>query len=129
MKFCLSLKCIYKVKIFLQLPIFYRETDSGSDMNKHEMIEELSRRCGLNLSETQELFDATVTVLQETLIDDKGLTVPGFGTFENRTREAHRFFNLVSKEFSVSPKKVAITFHASSELKNRLYTLKGINER
>ena len=90
-------------------------------MNKHDITHKLAKRCGLNEHESQVLFDATFTVLTETLSQNKSLTVADFGTFENHLRRPHRYFDLFRKKFMVTSKKLAVTFRPSQSLKENLH--------
>ena len=92
-------------------------------MNKHELTHELAQRCGLSEVESQQLFDATFTVLTETLSENQSVTIPDFGTFENHLRRPHKYFDLFRKRFMVTSKKLSVAFRPAHSFKEILHDL------
>lgn len=86
-------------------------------MNKSEFISAIGNRTLKKDSEIKLIIEAAVTILTETLSSGESLTIPGFGTFEVRERQATTARNPRTGEaVEVAAKKVP-AFKAARNLK------------
>ena len=89
-------------------------------MTKQDLAEITAQKCGLKVSESKELMDATFNVLEGYLSVEQGVTIPHFGTFDVRMRKGHRFFNFIRAKIMFAPRKLSIFFHPSKEYKEKI---------
>ncbi|MCW8837619.1 MAG: HU family DNA-binding protein [Thiovulaceae bacterium] len=89
-------------------------------MTKKELINVAAEKSSLTQTESKELLDATIDVIEGYLSRKKSLTIPHFGTFDIRKSKEHRFFNLAKSKIMMAPQKYSIFFHISSEYKDKL---------
>ena len=57
-------------------------------MNKSDLIEAIANSTGSNKAEAQRSLEATLGAITSTLQSGEKVTIPGFGTFEVRHRNA-----------------------------------------
>ena len=79
-------------------------------MNKHELVVESAKRCGLNQTEAKTLMEATFDTLASILGKEDSLTVQNFGTFSVKFRKSHRFYNPFRSKMMIAPKKLSVSF-------------------
>ena len=57
-------------------------------MNKAQLIEKLAEKTKLSKSQTEELLDATLEIIQKTVAKGDDVKLVGFGTFSKLARKA-----------------------------------------
>lgn len=89
-------------------------------MTKRELIKISADKSSLTQTQSKELLDATIDVIEGYLTTKKSLTIPHFGTFDVRKSKGHFFYNLIKSSIMMAPPKYSIFFHISSEYKDKL---------
>jgi len=89
-------------------------------MTKKELINLAAEKSSLTQTQSKELLDATVYVLEDYLSTKGSVTIPHFGTFDVRKSKEHRFFNIAKAKIMMAPQKYSIFFHISAEYKEKL---------
>jgi len=89
-------------------------------MNTAEINKILSARLGKRQKETRDILDTAIAVIENTLVSDKHLTIPGLGTFGTKIRAARNAFNPALKKIVQLPASRAVFFHSSSGLKHKI---------
>jgi len=97
-------------------------------MNKKELVSQVAKRAGLSQNKCRGAINAlfgtghTPGVIEEALHAGDKLVIPGFGTFDTRTRTAFQGSNPVTGEKIEVPSKTYACFKAGKNLKARLAT-------
>ena len=85
-------------------------------MNKTELANSIAKETGLSKSKSNDVINAFVTAVTESLAKGEKVTLVGFGTFTTSQREARKGRNPKTGEIiNISAKTVA-RFKAGSEL-------------
>ena len=87
-------------------------------MNKTEMAERLAARTGLSKSAARDAVDGVFSVVAEALADGEEVRLPGFGTFDTRSRPARTGRNPRTGEAVAIPASSSPTFKAGKTLKD-----------
>jgi DNA-binding protein HU-beta len=91
-------------------------------MNKTTLVETLANKANVSKKQTEDLLDALVQTIMDTIKTGGEVTLTGFGTFSARVRKGREGINPRTKEaITVRPTKV-VKFKAGKVLKE---TLKG----
>lgn len=91
-------------------------------MNKSELIERLSERCGISLIQAEEVVTLVVTRMRDTMARGGRIEIRGFGSFVVKEYQAYQGRNPKTGEaISVPPKKLPF-FKVGKELKERVDT-------
>lgn len=89
-------------------------------MTTKELINHISSKSGMTKVHTEELLNATVAVLQKELLDGKSVQLPNFGTLEMKLKNAREIVHPTTKQRTLVPEKMQLTFKASSSIKEQL---------
>ena len=85
-------------------------------MNKADLVNSISEKTGLTKSKTNEVVDAFVSSITESLKNGEKVTLVGFGTFATTKKEARKGRNPKTGESIDIPSKTVAKFKAGSEL-------------
>ena len=85
-------------------------------MNKTDLVNSISEKTGLTKSKTNEVVDAFVSSITESLKNGEKVTLVGFGTFATTKKEARKGRNPKTGETIEIPSKTVSKFKAGSEL-------------
>lgn len=89
-------------------------------MNKSELISAISVESGLTNANAKSALEATIKVIQDTLIKGDKIQLVGFGTFKVSERAARKGRNpRTGEEIDIAASKVA-TFSCGSDFKDKL---------
>lgn len=86
-------------------------------MNKSELVDALSRATELSKRAAGEALDAVLGIIQSTVASNEKVTIPGFGTFELRSRAARMARNPQTGATIKVPATKAPAFKAGAEFK------------
>jgi len=89
-------------------------------MNKAELAEEVSGKTGLTRKVTQNVIDAVIETIGDTLSGGEKVTLVGFGTFQVASRKARRGVNPQTKEIIQIPAKKVPKFVPGKTLKEKI---------
>ena len=85
-------------------------------MNKTDLVNSIAKQTGLSKSKSNEVIDALVDAVTESLSNGEKVTLVGFGTFTTSERAARKGRNPKTGEvINISAKRVA-RFKAGSDL-------------
>lgn len=87
-------------------------------MNKAELIDAVASETGANRSAASDAVDAVLASIQKSLVNGDKVTLPGFGTFEVRSRAARTGRNPQTGEAIQVKASKAPAFKAGAGLKN-----------
>lgn len=87
-------------------------------MNKNELITSASEISGISKKTTEEVVKATLTAIETALQNGEKVKIPGFGTFEIRSRSARVGKNPQTGEKVEIPASKAPVFKAGKALKD-----------
>ena len=85
-------------------------------MNKADLVNSLSEKTGLTKTKSNEVVDAIVSTITESLRNGEKVTLVGFGTFTTSKKEARKGRNPKTGETLEIPAKTVAKFKAGSEL-------------
>ena len=85
-------------------------------MNKADLVNSISEKTGLTKSKTNEVVDALVSSITESLKSGEKVTLVGFGTFATTKKEARKGRNPKTGETIEIPSKTVAKLKAGSEL-------------
>ena len=94
-------------------------------MDYNTFVKNLSERVGQTQVETKRLLKNSFELITETIDNDKGISVPGLGTFHVKIRDEHKGYSPYHDQFMLLPKKRIVTFHPSSAIKEQLKNIGG----
>ena len=94
--------------------------EGGKEMNKAELVEEVSGEVGLSKRETQKVVDAIIGTIGDTLAAGGKTTLVGFGTFGVRQKKARKGRNPQTGETIQIPAKKVARFVPGKDLKNKV---------
>ena len=89
-------------------------------MNKAELAEKVSGETGLTKKVTQNVIDAVIETIGDTLSRGEKVTLVGFGTFQVASRKARRGVNPQTRETIQIPAKKVPKFVPGKTLKDRI---------
>lgn len=85
-------------------------------MNKADLVNSIAKKTGLSKLKSNEVIDAFVSAVSESLANGEKVTLVGFGTFTTSKRDARKGRNPKTGEvINISAKTVA-RFKAGSDL-------------
>jgi DNA-binding protein HU-beta len=85
-------------------------------MNKTDLVNQISKKTGLTKSKSNEVIDAFISSVTESLTEGEKVTLVGFGTFATSKREARKGRNPKTGEVIDIPGKTVARFKAGSGL-------------
>lgn len=97
-------------------------------MNTSDLVAQLANNWDMSKAETRRLLDTIVQVLSDRLAGGDSFTVPGLGTFGNKTREARKSYNPHYEQYMKLPPKRTVEFRPSKSLKEDLKQLGSDDE-
>lgn len=86
-------------------------------MNKRELTDRVGESSGLSKSDAASAVDAVLTAISDALVAGDSVTLPGFGTFEVRSRAARSGRNPQTGETMQIAASKAPAFKAGAALK------------
>lgn len=85
-------------------------------MNKADLINSISEKTGLTKTKSNEVIDAFLSSVTESLSSGEKVTLVGFGTFTTSQRDARKGRNPKTGEVIDIPSKKVARFKAGSDL-------------
>ena len=89
-------------------------------MNKAELVNEVSGKTGLTKKETQNVVDALINTVGDTLSKGEKVSLVGFGTFQVVNRKARRGVNPQTRATIQIPAKKVPKFGPGKTLKEKV---------
>jgi len=89
-------------------------------MNKAELAEEVSGKTGLTKKVTQNVIDAVIEIIGDTLSRGEKVTLVGFGTFQVASRKARKGVNPQTRETIQIPAKKVPKLVPGKTLKKKI---------
>ena len=89
-------------------------------MNKSDLVREISEGAGISQSDAKKALDAAVEAISGALEKGDRVSIPDFGSFEVRHRNARTGRNPQTREEIEIPASNNAAFKAGRKLKNRL---------
>ena len=89
-------------------------------MKTKDLIQHIATSTSMTKTRTEELLEATVAVLQKELLDGKSGHLPNFGTLEMKLKNARKIVHPTTKQCTLVPEKMQLTFKASNAIKEQL---------
>ena len=85
-------------------------------MNKTELISSVAETAGVSKKDTEQVLNAFLSTVQETLKQNDKVQIPGFGSFEVRERAARMGRNPRTGEAVTIPARRVVVFAPSEKL-------------
>jgi nucleoid DNA-binding protein len=89
-------------------------------MTTKELISKISSKCGMTKVRTEELMNATIAAMQKELLDGKSVQLANFGTMEMKRKSAREVVHPSTKQRTLVPEKMQLTFKPSTATKEHL---------
>eukprot|EP00877_Chromochloris_zofingiensis_P007136 jgi/Chrzof1/2676/Cz11g24240.t1 len=89
-------------------------------LGKSELREELAETANLTKKQAAEVLEALLTIIEDTVAAGESVTIPGFGTFKRRERNARNGRNPQTGEPLQIPAKNAPAFVAGKGFKDKV---------
>lgn len=89
-------------------------------MTTKELISKISSKCGMTKVRTEELINATIAAMQKELLDGKSVQLANFGTMEMKRKSAREVVHPSTKQRTLVPEKMQLTFKPSTATKEQL---------
>ena len=89
-------------------------------MTTKELISKISSKCGITKVRTEELMNATIAAMQKELLDGKSVQLANFGTMEMKRKRAREVVHPSTKQRTLVPEKMQLTFKPSTATKEQL---------
>ncbi len=83
-----------------------------------ELITQISEQTGSTKKRTEELLNATTSVIVENLLNGKNVILQGLGSFEVKTKNARTIVHPKTGERTAVPAKQQIVFKPTASSKN-----------
>ena len=87
-------------------------------MNKSDLVNSIAEKTGLSKTKSNDVIDAFVSAVTESLSKGEKVTLVGFGTFDTITRQSRRGRNPKTGAELVIPEKKVARFKAGTGLSN-----------
>lgn len=94
-------------------------------MTNRELINQIARRTSMTKTQTEEMMNATIAVLQKNLLTGNAVQLQNFGTLEMKRREARTVVLPKTGERTTVPEKMQLVFKPYPTIKEQL---KNIND-
>ena len=85
-------------------------------MTKAELVKAIAAQAGVSAANAQNVFDATLKVIENALVAGDKVVLPGFGSFSVLERAARTGINPATKQTIAIPAKKTAKFKAGSKL-------------
>lgn len=91
-------------------------------MNNREIMMKLSTKLesGYSQSEVNEIVDAFVEIIAQTLCQGETVNITGIGKLSTKQQPERRYYNVHSRQMESRPTKRVVVFKPSAKLQNRL---------
>ncbi len=89
-------------------------------MKTKDLIQHIATATSMTKTHTEELLDATVTVLQKELLAGKSVQLQNFGTLEMKRKNARVVVHPQTKERTTIPEKMQLVFKPNQTTKEQL---------
>jgi nucleoid DNA-binding protein len=89
-------------------------------MTTKELISKISSKCGMTKVRTEELMNATIAAMQKELLDGKSVQLANFGTMEMKRKSAREVVHPSTKQRTLVPEKMQLTFKPSTATKEQV---------
>lgn len=89
-------------------------------MKTKELIQQIAATTSMSKTHTEELLNATVSVLQKHLLNGTSIQLQNFGTLEMKRKNARVVVHPKTKERTEVPEKMQLTFKANQTIKDQL---------
>jgi len=89
-------------------------------MNNKEFIAELAERTGYTAKNTQRLVDNIINAMGDAFLEDKGVVVPNFGSFETKKKMERIIVNPATGQRMLVPPKLVLNFKPNQTWKDKL---------
>ncbi|MDU1891727.1 MAG: HU family DNA-binding protein [Dysgonomonas sp.] len=93
-------------------------------MTNQELIATLAKRLGWTQRQTSEILEATVSIMNTNLENGKSINIQGFGLFETKKKGERISVNPITKQRSLIPPKISLSFRPGQTIKENLKKLK-----
>jgi len=91
-------------------------------MNKKELISAIAAKSNLTLAQIEAALAATVDTLQEALVKQDSVMIPGFGSFGTKIREERKGRNPGTGQEIIIPRAIVPVFKPGTQLKEAINT-------
>ena len=89
-------------------------------MNKQELVSKVAGKAGITKKQAQNVIDAFIEVVTDSLSKDEKVTLVGFGTFKVAQRKARKGVNPQTKDIIQIPAKKVPKFVPGKNLKDKV---------
>lgn len=89
-------------------------------MTNKDLINQVASSTSMTKTRTEELLSATVAVLQKELLGGKSVQLQNFGTLEMTRKNARTIVHPKTKELTIVPEKMQLSFKPSNTIKEQL---------
>ena len=89
-------------------------------MTNKDLINQIASSTSMTKTRTEELLSATVAVLQKELLGGKSVQLQNFGTLEMTRKSARTIVHPKTKELTIVPEKMQLSFKPSNTIKEQL---------
>ena len=89
-------------------------------MTNKDLINQIASSTSMTKTHTEELLSATVAVLQKELLGGKSVQLQNFGTLEMTRKNARTIVHPKTKELTIVPEKMQLSFKPSNTIKEQL---------
>lgn len=89
-------------------------------MTNKDLINQIASSTSMTKTRTEELLSATVAVLQKELLGGKSVQLQNFGTLEMTRKNARTIVHPKTKELTIVPEKMQLSFKPSNSIKEQL---------
>lgn len=92
----------------------------GGNMNKSELIKELSKKCSLTQKDCNNCLNALMGLVKSTLKNGDDINLVGFGKFDVKNKNARTTYNPITKSKITIPASKLPYFKAGKGLKEAI---------
>lgn len=89
-------------------------------MNTSDLIQYVSEKSEIPKAESKDLYETLTDIIGEHFVNETGVLIPKFGSFQVKEKPSRRSFNPASGEYMQLPKKMTVTFTPVGQLKEDL---------
>lgn len=97
-------------------------------MKTKEIIQHIAESTSMTKTRTEELMNATIAILQKELLNGASVQLQNFGILEMRKKNARVVVHPKTKERTLVPEKMQLTFKPNQTIKEQLYRTTNQNE-
>lgn len=89
-------------------------------MTYKDLIDRVSEERDITKKEAKEFIEGIFDTLSDELAEERGVSIPGLGTFKTKTREERKVYSPHHETYILVPPKRVVDFTPSSTLKDNL---------